>query len=171
MAANKYFLGYAFACVVLDHLGGNGPRVVMGPLQRKKVNEAFHKLLLVAGSDGSGLFRKDPQHALIFVVERDLVQLDSLQKDQGGEFGDIKWHHDSLDEQSTIAQYGGLHRIAVLMYLLKEQLDAFDALEKKAANHGSNKEYKNQLEELRTILQEKGKWLIRLYDGARCLFF
>lgn len=164
--ANQYFLGYAFASVLLPFLGGNGPTIEMGPLQRQIQPEAINRLVGIAGQAGEGLFRHDPAHALTFVIEPEAVDLESLTGQHTGPFKDVLWRP---EYEGVAKQYGGLHRIAVLRRFFKDTLVEYKKANAKAAKYPTQKEYRDDANSLECTLNEKGKWLIAFYDGWRSI--
>ena len=68
----------AMPCVVLPHLGGDGPSLGSHQLQREIVAGQVTKLLEVAGPSGKGLLRMNPDHELIIGISGKSIDNNSL---------------------------------------------------------------------------------------------
>ncbi|KAJ7708104.1 hypothetical protein B0H17DRAFT_1191603 [Mycena rosella] len=166
MAAHARFLGYAVCSVCLDYLRRDGPKVEFGPLQRSERREALNQFLNIAGPNGEGLLRNDPDHALLYVVDPALINMDSLTRDRGP-FKSVRWNL-VKDECNTheIIQFGGRHRVAALKTFFKATLDErheLKAIGKMKKRSTSSEERKEALEK---VLTQKGTWLVAFYDNA-----
>ncbi|KAJ7763877.1 hypothetical protein B0H16DRAFT_1455120 [Mycena metata] len=163
MVRNDYFLGYGICPIVVPHLGGQGPAVVPGPLQRAKQNKAMANLRGIAGEDGSGLLRLDSQYALVFGVDPTLVDRATLCKDVNGPFQQVKWQDGAVENQITM--YAGFHRTEFLKdELLKDSYTEYKKVIKFLQKHPGKATQQQKAQDLEKILNENGLWLCGFYD-------
>ncbi|KAJ6574059.1 hypothetical protein B0H19DRAFT_1063069 [Mycena capillaripes] len=164
MVSNQFFIGWGICPIVVPRLGGNGPTVVPGPLQRPKQPKAMEQLRQIAGEDGSGLLRLDPSHSLTFGVNPKLLDLTTLSKDLNGPFLQVKWQEAAFDTEITM--YAGLHRTEFLKEeLLKDTYGEYKRVNKLLIKNPNNLKHLQKVRELEKTLNEKGLWLCGFYDA------
>lgn len=160
-------MGRAIACVVLPHLGGSGPDISPGPMQRDLVPSEVKKLWELGGRDQADkLLRFDPKHELTITVSGAAVDKTSLTTSLNEPFPHIQW----LDNASATDGYllAGQHRCAVMKMILQPTLDEFGKVEAKLEKDPDNQTLKDQYQQLLLILQTKGIWLVAFYDHGMC---
>ena len=71
---HKHFLGRGLACVVLSRLGGRGPAMLPGPMQRDLVpGQVKHLFQIGGGITADKLLRTDPAHELVMGISGNLL--------------------------------------------------------------------------------------------------
>ncbi|KAJ7204871.1 hypothetical protein B0H12DRAFT_1243571 [Mycena haematopus] len=161
--AEKYFLGFALGCVVVDHFGGEGPFIQLGPMQRLLNPAATNRLVGIAGPNGSGLHRTLSEHALIMTIDPDLLDLSSLSQNPA-KASNVVWTPNASD--STVDLLAGQHRIECLKKVLNKSLVLLKQLDTKLAKNSNNSTASEQKAALLQTLQEQGFWLISFYNKS-----
>lgn len=162
MDESTHFLGRAMACVVLPHLGGDGPSLGSHQLQREIVAGQVRKLLEVAGPSGKGLLRMNPDHELIIGISGKSIDNNSLSQDSKGPFDNVRFTDAAKSTKSTL--FAGQHRIETLNQLLQDTIKELKRVKARLVEQPENITIENLHTELFTMLQEKGRWLVAFYD-------
>ncbi|KAJ7447754.1 hypothetical protein B0H11DRAFT_1929497 [Mycena galericulata] len=164
MVSNEFSLGWGLCSVLLPHLGGKGPTVVLGPLQRPKQTKAMDRLIEICGESGEHLLRADSKHALTFGVNPDILDLTSLSSNPKGPFQLVNWKDGAVDQKVTM--YAGYHRTELLKdKVLKKTWDEYKRVEKQLKKHPSNGKHQQDMKVLENVLYENGTWLVEFVDA------
>lgn len=146
-------------CVVMDNVGGEGPRLVPGPHQRPKVPAVVAALEKI----GPNLERLDPQHALVYAVDRKLIDPSSVTTDVAKEFQQAVWMPDA--KAAEMLELAGQHRrlgITKINEPLLKQYQRLLATDRKLTADGPA--LKDEIDEMVNKLHQSGYWLVKLYD-------
>ncbi|KAJ6553842.1 hypothetical protein B0H10DRAFT_2446657 [Mycena sp. CBHHK59/15] len=161
---SKHFLGFASASIIMKTLGQGGPKITFEDHQRVRNNTSFKGLMTTAREDGAGLARQDPDHALTFAIDPNLLDPACLIKEHDGTFKPIAFKAGKVVDTSKGRLYSGYHRILVLEHVFEPRLYAYEQAHELAESQPENLVAVADRDARRDALHNEGTWLVSLYD-------
>ncbi|KAJ6618463.1 hypothetical protein B0H10DRAFT_2375309 [Mycena sp. CBHHK59/15] len=119
-------------------LGQGGPKITFEDHQRVRNNTSFKGLMTTARKDGAGLARRDPDHALTFAIDPDLLDPACPVKEHDGTFKPIAFKAGKVVDASKGRLYSGYHRILVLEHVFEPRLYAYEQAHELAESQPEN---------------------------------